>query len=174
MILQRSRLSPRRMIPRLCPRDGTRRLMYKNLTASNRLIKTVAMETARKNLKALKDRGEFVSLLREDGEIAYDVLEAVLSDSALPTLKRSQLGPCRACDAREKGVVSRGVYHTFEVTCPDRTCMCQFSGDAYVAQENATIHITSQKIWCVGDSVPTCIEQNKADILTMEMYVSSC
>ncbi|PQE16203.1 btb poz domain-containing protein [Rutstroemia sp. NJR-2017a BVV2] len=55
------------------------RLMYDGLPDSDRLLKDVAIEAAAGHVKELFDRGEFVALCKENGDIAFDVLKASLS-----------------------------------------------------------------------------------------------
>ncbi|PQE06300.1 BTB POZ domain protein [Rutstroemia sp. NJR-2017a BBW] len=55
------------------------RLMYDGLPDSDRLLKDVAVAAAAGHVKELVDRGEFVALCKDNGDIAFDVLKASLS-----------------------------------------------------------------------------------------------
>jgi hypothetical protein len=54
------------------------RLMYDGLPDSDRLLKDVAIAAAAGHVKKLVDRGEFVALCKENGDITFDVLKASL------------------------------------------------------------------------------------------------
>ncbi|KAG4433153.1 hypothetical protein IFR05_011366 [Cadophora sp. M221] len=52
------------------------KLLYKETMENDRPMKDIAVKTAGKHVKDLCDRGEFVALCKEEGEIAFDVLKA--------------------------------------------------------------------------------------------------
>jgi len=54
------------------------KLLYEDILESDRLLKYVAVETAGEHAKELVDRGEFVALCSEHGELAFDVLKSSL------------------------------------------------------------------------------------------------
>jgi hypothetical protein len=54
------------------------KLIYDTTPESDRLLKDIALNTAGKNAQALCDRGEFVALCKEYGEISYHVLKSSL------------------------------------------------------------------------------------------------
>lgn len=68
-------------------------LMYELTPESDRLLKEVALKTAGEHSKELVDRGEFVQLCKDHGEIAVDVLKASLiegaKDTACPSCHRT-------------------------------------------------------------------------------------
>lgn len=53
-------------------------LLYEETTESDRLLKDVAITADGGNVKVLVDRGEFATMCKSNGEIAYDVLRASL------------------------------------------------------------------------------------------------
>jgi hypothetical protein len=55
------------------------KLLYEETLDSDRFLKDIAMKTASDHAKELTDRGEFVSLCKENGEIAFDILKAWLN-----------------------------------------------------------------------------------------------
>ncbi|KAF8852305.1 hypothetical protein BDZ45DRAFT_749703 [Acephala macrosclerotiorum] len=61
-----------------CALSVSLRLMYDELPESDRLLKDVAIEAAASHVKELIDRGEFATLCRENGDIAFDFLKACL------------------------------------------------------------------------------------------------
>ncbi|KAF4633274.1 hypothetical protein G7Y89_g4845 [Cudoniella acicularis] len=73
-------------------------LMYEEIPEKDRLLKSVAVGEVQRNMKALLDRSDFVSLCREIGEIGVDVLRLTLASS---TIAPSQPYPaaCPICGA---------------------------------------------------------------------------
>ncbi|KAI9047406.1 hypothetical protein LZ554_008850 [Drepanopeziza brunnea f. sp. 'monogermtubi'] len=57
------------------------KLLYEGTPEKDRLLKDVATKTAWLNAKQLCDRGEFVALCKENGEIAFDVLRAAVTET---------------------------------------------------------------------------------------------
>ncbi|PVH79551.1 hypothetical protein DL98DRAFT_216253 [Cadophora sp. DSE1049] len=55
------------------------KLLYEETMENDRLLKDVVIKTAGEHVKDLCDRGEFVTLCKEKGEIAFDVLKASLT-----------------------------------------------------------------------------------------------
>ena len=60
------------------------KLLYELTPESDRLLKDVAIKAAGENAQKLADRGEFVTLCKENGEIAFDVLKASFTAKPIP------------------------------------------------------------------------------------------
>lgn len=58
------------------------KLLYKETLENDPSMKDIAVKTAGEHVKDLCDRGEFVALCKEEGEIAFDVLKASLTAKA--------------------------------------------------------------------------------------------
>ncbi|KAK0117806.1 hypothetical protein ONS95_012131 [Cadophora gregata] len=59
------------------------KLLYEESMENDRSLKDVAIHTAGDHAKELCDRGEFATLCRENGEIAFDILKASLTADPL-------------------------------------------------------------------------------------------
>lgn len=57
------------------------KMLYDETLESDRLMKDIAVKTAGQNIKTLVDRGEFATLLKSNGEIAFDILKSSLGNS---------------------------------------------------------------------------------------------
>ena len=54
------------------------KMMYEETVETDRPLKDVAVNVAAKHAKQLVDRGEFVELCKENGELAFDILKTSL------------------------------------------------------------------------------------------------
>ena len=71
------------------------KLMYEETPETDHVLKAIAVAFARENAKELIDRGEFASLCKENGEMGFDVLKAIVN-SPKPLFRM-----CRYCETDE-------------------------------------------------------------------------
>lgn len=74
------------------------RLLYLNTREKDRGIKDIAIKTAQINVKALLDRGEFRTLLKDIGEVALDVLHSAIHDKRGISGSTMKSGKCKDCN----------------------------------------------------------------------------
>jgi ribosomal protein S27AE len=81
-------------------------IIFNGTTENDRLLKDVAVNFAGRKSKELMDRGEFVSLLKGDGEMAVEILKASLPK--VSTDMAEQLNPlCVECGKSDSVVLAR-------------------------------------------------------------------
>lgn len=89
------------------------RILYELTPENDREMKKIAMKVVGDRIKQLLDRGEFVSLCRDNGEIAFDAL------AASQLAKSSAVRRCSGCTRTANVLVgdARGKFY-----CPTRGC----------------------------------------------------
>jgi len=71
------------------------KLLYEETLGNDRLLKDVAIKTAQEYIKDLCDRGDFATLCRETGEIAFDILKASLTEDRASSTAEPPVKACR-------------------------------------------------------------------------------
>lgn len=68
------------------------RLVYENTMETDRMLRDIIVQTASINVKALLDRGEFVELLKDHGDLATEIMGKVVAryDSQIKDLETSK------------------------------------------------------------------------------------
>jgi hypothetical protein len=69
------------------------RLMYEETPESDRVLKDIAMATAGLHVKDLMKLPDFAELIKENGEIAFDILQASMAKQSQPPSNEDSLAP---------------------------------------------------------------------------------
>lgn len=107
------------------------RILYENTCEDDRSIKDIAIKTARINIKALLDRGEFRTLLKDIGEVAYDVLSSSIEKDSAE--KKPTAAKCKSCGGKAY-CPSHGSQHQF---IPHTSWFCSISHCSYHFKRSA-------------------------------------
>ncbi|EKD20163.1 uncharacterized protein L3040_002878 [Drepanopeziza brunnea f. sp. 'multigermtubi'] len=91
------------------------KLLYEGTPEKDRLLKDVAIKTAGKRAKQLCDRGDFVTLCKEDGEIAFDVLKAVTKSTPKRTCP-----DCLRPDCLRSNIMNESTTRNFYCLAPGK------------------------------------------------------
>lgn len=76
------------------------RLVYDNIIANNDILKEVIIEAMHSNLSMLMDRGDFLGLLRGNGDIATDILHASTKPLTCSHCSGFNFATCNNCNSR--------------------------------------------------------------------------
>jgi hypothetical protein len=98
------------------------RLMYEETRETDSAMKDIAIKAAGEHVHSLVDRGEFVALYKENGEIAFDILKASLVPSEPITVHCHECGSTNTCPLDVPG--PHEVYGFCRHYCGD--CNCSF------------------------------------------------
>lgn len=103
------------------------RLIYYETPEGDRLLKDVAINFAGGKCRELMDRGEYVSFLKEDGEMAVEILRASLQKATNPLTEPSKVVPACVTCGRSDSVATatnKSVKHPGNWWC--HRCRCRF------------------------------------------------
>jgi len=76
------------------------RLVYDNIVSDKDNLRDIIVDAARENLADLIDRGEFVGLLRENGEMETDILVSVCGSGGSRGGVNGKNWKCQHCNCK--------------------------------------------------------------------------